>query len=351
MTRCSALLLAFLFGCTSTRPTTRIVVERAEVLRGSTGDGGFEGFVLVSAPMPDGRRVAIRPDTPSPGPVLILGADGLIADTLAMPGEGPDQIQGARRLLVGRGDTLFVFARSKVHVFSPELLPVRTFPIPVFAVWTTVQIGTGDLALSSATYGDDEPVVVVSAVDGSKRWAVPGPGLGAPATSPGPIRLVAAGPDGSLWIASMTQRLEFFHYNAAGALLDSVVVQREWFPERAPGRPPTRSEPPSAYLSGFWLDSLGSIWVVARGLDPDWKNAEGEEVVGEGGATYFAPKRQMDVMDGVIEVIDRGTGDTRGILRTDSLFGMVQAPWILSEFPADEDGWVQVVLSRVRGQF
>ena len=355
MMRCGrggTLLATLLLLAACARPKTgeSIIVRSAGRITGSAEDGGFESFVLLSAPMPDGRRVAIRPDTPSPAPVLVLGADGLIADTLAMPGNGPGQIARARRLLVGRGDTLFIFAQSRVHVYSPELVPVRTFPVSVHTVWSAVQLGSGDLALASATFGDNEPVVVVSAADGMTRWAMSVP-TDASGSAPSPIRMVARGPDGSLWVGGMTRRLEFLHYNAAGALLDSLVLEREWFPPTDPSRAYSRDEPRPPSLSGFWVDTLGRLWLVGRGTDPEWREAEGEDKVGEGGITYFEPKRLMDVQDGVIEAVDPSTGRSLAMLRTDSLFGMVQAPWILSRFPANEDGWVQVELSRVTGRF
>lgn len=344
-------IVSLVVACTTSEVGGPIEVEVIGRIKGDPDDGGFASYVVVSPMLPDGRRVAFEPHSPSPVPVVVIGRDGYVVDTLAMPGEGPGQINRPRQLLLGRGDTLFIFGNSKAYVYSPGLEYVRSFSVSVRSVWSAAQLGSGDLALSTATFGDPELVVVASSLDGKTQWTVNAPVVAVSERAAPLLRMVAAGPDSSLWVARLMGSLEFLHYSPAGVLLDSVKLDREWYPNYVRSEPPSRERPPSASLSGFWVDSLGRLWLVGRPADPEWKDAEGEERSGEGGYTYFEPKHLMDVYDGVIEAVDPASGRSLALLRTDSLFGLVQAPGVLVQPRVDGDGWSQLELSRIVPRF
>ena len=341
----AGLLILLAAGCRRDGASqAAIAVEKFETVTGPAGDGGFEGFTLVSAGLRGGRRIAFQPNPPS-GPPMVIDSTGRAIDTLAKRGSGPGEAQWTSRVLRGTGDTVYVVDAGRVLVYSPELKFLRSFPVEVHSAWSGVMLPSGDLALASATFGVPEIVSVVSPGDGAHRWGVtitPDP-----ASHLSEVRCVAVGPDGTLWTLRATGRLEFEHFGKDGERLGGVTATPEWYPSYDRLQTMSRTVPSSPTAAGFWVDSLGRAWVVGTTSDPKWAQATGKDQPGEGGTTYFVADHPEQVRDGVIDVIDLATGRSVMSVRSDVPYGIPIEPWVIQRSRTDADGWQQVDLYRV----
>lgn len=322
----------------------RIAVTKFETVSGSQGDGGFEGFTLVSPVLHGGRRIAYQPNPPG-GPPLIVDSSGRVIDTLARLGAGPGEVQQMSRVVRGRGDTVYVVDAGRVAVYSPDLRFLRTFPSTLHSAWSAAALPSGEIALATSTYGTPEIVTAYEPGAGTRSWGVTiTPDLSSHLSE---IRSLAVAPDGTLWTIRVTGSLAFEHFGRDGRRLGGITATPEWYPPYDRMQSPSRTAPPTPSVAGFWVDSAGRAWVVGLAADPKWAEAAGKDQPGEGGTTYFVPDHPENVRDGIIDVIDLTSGRSMMSVRNDVPFGIPIEPWIIERVRTDADGWQQIDLYRV----
>jgi len=323
-------------------------LERIGAIAGPDGEPGYSAFVAVGPLLADGRRIAYLPDTPGETP-WIIDRSGHPTGRLGPTGDGPGEFRRVTAVLRGAGDSIFLFDDHRVHVLSPTLELVRSIPSPVRSTSYPSQLAGGKLALPTRTSGSKASVTVISAVDGALLWTVPADSF-APGSFPD-LRVTASAPDGSLWTARVMRRLEFHHYSPDGVLLETRLPETSWFTPYDRYQPPTRSAPTSPLLRSFWVDSAGRAWVVAQVADLNWAKAEGEDRQGEGGLQYFEPKSVASVRDGLIDIIDLGSGKSLGSYRRDGLITSAAEFGTVTSTETNDEGWTLVELYRIVTRF
>jgi hypothetical protein len=342
-------VVALLASCQAPAAEGPITLENFGHIGGPADDGGFEGLALISAPFSDGTRIAIVPWESSSRPVLIVGPDGGVTDTLATNGEGPGQVAHPVWAIRGLGDTAIIVDRGRIHFFAPDHRYVRSIPTLLGGTWSANQGPDGTIVLASNSVGGGREIVAgLSPLDGSPRFSIYGAPF-VPGAAP-ENRFLALAPDGTWWTARAWGKYELQQYASDGRLLRTVALSAEWYPPYERTTDFTTNHAPNTALTGFWIDSLGRGWIVAQVADPNWAAAEGTMSRAEG-HEMFIPKRVKDVRDGIIEVVDLETGQRLATLRDDDRFGTPAEPGVLYDWRIGEDGWVQIDLFRVVSRF
>lgn len=186
------------------------------------------------------------------GTLAFWGQDGELLVTAGRgPGEGPGEFAFAQSFAQTPAGELLVFTGLPlVHQYSTTGGFVRSFRLPA--------LGTQS---SEATYGDE--VIVSVAADSSWRaFQLDGDSvraLGVRLGSSEAFSVLTAAEDVGVWSANTDSYVFRRHEWPGGALMDSLVLMRDWFqgPER------------ESYLVGFQADSRGLIWAVASLPDPN----------------------------------------------------------------------------------
>ena len=210
--------------------------------------------------------------------VLVFGPDGRLKTTFGKGGQGPGELERASRVLVGRGDTLYVQGSSWIYVVSPEHQPVRQFhnPRPVtgaggmFAFIGTL-LSDDRLLLSSGQNG-----MVILDHDGTVSPQIELAGLdssAAPCSDCIPRGFREAVQPGSVWSGSHNSyRIE--QYDLTGKLLQRFIRIAEWYPDWDATQLRRSEDPISAFgkprLWGVRQAADGILWTHVMMLeDPD----------------------------------------------------------------------------------
>ena len=223
-------------------------VEFREVVR---LEGSMEG-VAPAYPVQalrDGRYVT---GTYLPGRLALWAPDGRLLEVLGTgPGEGPGEFDYVTRFAQTSDNEILVFTGYQfVHRYSITDGFLRSFRLPTF----------GGVS-GAAAYGD---AVVVTAADFDRHQGfqilgdrVQPQGVFEPT---GALLLLAAGEGVGLWSADVERYVLRRHRWPGGTVVDSLVVNREWF------RGPEGWVP---FLGGLQADVRGLIWVTGAAPDPD----------------------------------------------------------------------------------
>ncbi len=214
-------------------------------------EGSVDGVAPVrpARVLRDGKYVT---GTYSRGTLALWGQDGELLVTAGRgPGEGPGEFAFTQSFAQTPAGELLVFTGLPlVHQYSTTGGFVRSFRLPA--------LGTQS---SEATYGDE--VIVSVAADSSWRaFQLDGDSvraLGVRLGSREALSVLAAAEGVGVWSANTDSYVFRRHEWPGGALMDSLVVMRDWFqgPER------------ESHLVGFQADSRGLIWAVASVPDPN----------------------------------------------------------------------------------
>ena len=279
-----------------------------------------------------GRFFAISDDTR----VLVYDARGRLLKTLGRRGDGPGEFNARgplkiKDVVVGRGDSVFVFHEPKVTVYSPQLVYVRTITMPVAqSSFYPLADGTWLVSGASRTPANVGRSIFIVNPDGTIRRS-----LGPEQTlAPGrrlfiPTRFKAAPDRRSLWISTDYNRYRFSQWSIDNRLLASLEIHDAPFlPEpkrvtRRDGAGRTYQSLLGGNVSVTGLDTLGQIWIWGR-----------------------AP--QAKLTEGVLEVIDPVTGGIRVSQRTTTPVWLLRSGAMAYTPTTDDDGFMTFVVSRYR---
>lgn len=228
----------------------RCYLEFREVVR---LEGSLDG-VAPDHPVRVLRDGTFVSGTYSRGKLALWAPDGRLLDVLGTgPGAGPGEFGYARSFAQVSDNEFFVFAgQGLVHKYSTAEGFISSFRLPGHG-WDS----------SDAMY-QDVLVLSVAAEDGWRAFQLDNDGgfealdllLGPSEVFP----LLAAAQDGGFWSANNDRYVFRRHILPGGAVVDSLVLSRDWFPD--PGGTQAR-------LFGLQADSRGLLWTAVTAPDPD----------------------------------------------------------------------------------
>jgi hypothetical protein len=261
---------------------------------------------LGNVPAADSRGNFYVPDARGAA-VLVFGPDGRLTTTFGRGGQGPGELDRASRVLVGKGDTLYVQAVSWIYVFSPQHEHLRQFhnPRPVtgaggmFAFIGTI-LSDDRLLLSSGQNG-----MVILDGEGNVSPQIELGGFDSSAVPCGdciPRGFREAIQPGSVWSGPHNSyRIE--QHDLSGRLLQRFIRIAEWYPDWDAAQLRNSEDPISAFgkprVWGMRQGADGILWTHVMLIeDPDSFRATW---------TMQSPRAPMELMGGLttrIEAID-----------------------------------------------
>lgn len=331
--------LMLVLGCNGrSRDLSPITIEPIVTMGDEVGDGAMATWPRVSARHPLGYRILVPQPSGVPTLPVVYDDSGKFIGTLGSLGDGRADFVDPLFARLGPGDSIWVFDGSRrAQVFSPEREHVRTVPLPV-APWDAVVLRGGRIALTPALFGQPLPFLVLD-VDGLiiRRVGVND------STSPTPRRIIA-GPDGTVWLLSMTHKFNLQQWDLYGNKLREFDTAPQWFEPYSEMQGPdaTSNRAPQAAVQDGWVDTDGRIWIVGKVADPNWRDGLGTPVDGS------APITDADkVYDTIVEVHDGETGEVITQSRFDGAYPFSAEAGVLTRVRTSPSGWHRAELVRI----
>jgi hypothetical protein len=271
--------------------------------------------------------------------LLVYGADGAFLEAIGRRGPGPGEFDvpgpmaAISEVVVGPGDTVFVFHIRSITVFSPELEHVRTIRMPARSMLRSInRVSDGSWVIGAAISRPENAgrSVHVLNQDGSVRRSLGPEGVVIPGRLFSPSWFRLAPDQRSVWLYTTDHRFRLEHWSLDNRRLASFEIHDvPDFPEPTfetrrtrDGRSVRRAVGgASVLLNG--IDTLGQLWMV-RGL-PD-----------AGESAY------------VLDIVDPRTGGIRLSQRMPMAIGLLRRGDIGISGTTDADGFRSYTLWRYR---
>ena len=222
-------------------------VEFREVVR---LEGDFDGVIPLDpvAVLMDGRYLTA---TYAYGQLALWAPDGEFLDVMGNgPGEGPGEFDYASDYAQVAEDEFVVFTGlATVHWYSTTGRFLRSVLLPTNGAASAV-VYDGAVIAEASTGAGGRGLVLRG--DSIREIALPG--------GPWATLLLAAADDIGIWSAEHDRYVLRRHSWPSGAVVDSVVPTRDWFPG------PEGNE---GALGRLHADGRGLIWTYAGVADPD----------------------------------------------------------------------------------
>ena len=238
--------------------------------------------------------------------VGVFDQDGRLKKVLGGLGEGPGEFTLINHIVVGAGDTLYVYDHAQLRrsVFDPDHEFVRTERIPAF-MRDMVPLPSGRMIVNSTirtANGVDWPLHLVGADGGVLQTFGNETGSRRPDDSFLELRSIAVDGEGVLWVAPRNA-YELSNYSMAGTRPEPTNRryrrQVDWF---QPWTEPSRgAEPPKPNVSQVATgpEDPTLLWVVITVADAEWAPVPPQR----------SSKELIDSLyDSILEVIDVKSG-------------------------------------------
>lgn len=330
------------------QPLQAQIEVRQTATFGAAGSGEISAYPTAVTRDSRGRYFVAVPHQPP----MVFDANGRFLQSIGRLGDGPNEYRKVVRILVGRGDTLYVVDQwaSRITVLSPELRLLRSMPVREYddAVLLTdgVILATSDLSTS----------LRFDRVSPEGQHLPHYTEAGAPCATQERCwsrltRALSSAPDGGFWAAPRFHRYELERRSSAGNLLRVLRPASPWYASYDTVTTTSPREVPQASIAGLWQDSTGALWVVGNSVDPSWREARWEQPFRREGVTVQTPVTADELLDGVVEVIDSQSGDVLARQRVPHRIDGVAGPATIYAISQDNDGFYTVRVfhvSRVR---
>ena len=208
--------------------------------------------------------------------VGVFDQDGRLKKVLGGLGEGPGEFTFINHVVVGSGDTLYVYDHTQLRrsVFDPDHEFVRTDPIPAF-MWQIVPLPSALMVVNSSISTRERvgwPLHTIGPDGGVLHSFGADPPVSRPDQSLLEHRGIAIDTEGVLWVAPR-KAYELSTYSEVGARFEPTNRlyrrQVEWFrpwTDRSPdGRPG-----PSLKQIAFGPEDPTLLWVLIDVADAEW---------------------------------------------------------------------------------
>jgi hypothetical protein len=207
--------------------------------------------------------------------VLVFDAGGKYVRTIGRAGEGPGEFRETITIELARNDSLMVFdfGTSRVTVYSPDHVLVRTIRIPIIPNHRVALLPDGGFAFATNVRSRElvgYPVHLFSST-GQLQRSLGSDGNFDPTIPRSGDRIIAPASDGNLWVAHLNQYV-IEKWTPDGRRLDEIRRDVSWF--RPQSRPSvTRGpQPPPTTLSAIAEDSTGLLWVSVHQPKESWRD-------------------------------------------------------------------------------
>ena len=210
--------------------------------------------------------------------VGVFDQDGRLKKVLGGLGEGPGEFKFVNHVVVGSGDTLYVYDHAQLRrsVFDPDHEFVRTDPIPASA-WQIVPVPSSALMIVNSSIPTRERVGWPLHTIGPDGDVLHSFGADPPVSRPGGSLLehrgIAIDTDGVLWVAPRNA-YELSTYSAVGTRFEPTNRglyrrQVEWF---QPWTDPLLDGKPRPSLKhiAFGPEDPTLLWVLMSVADAEW---------------------------------------------------------------------------------
>ena len=238
--------------------------------------------------------------------VGVFHQDGRLKKVLGGRGEGPGEFTFINHIVVGSGDTLYVYDHTQLRrsVFDPDHEFVRTDPIPAF-MRQIVPLPSALMVVNSSIPTRERvgwPLHTIGADGGVLHSFGADPPVSRPDGTSLEDRGIAIDTEGVLWVAPRNV-YELSTYSAVGARFEPTNRlyrrQVEWFQPWTDLSPDGRPRPAMKQIA-FSPEDPTLLWVVISVADPEW-------------APLRQPTRSSkelinSLYDSILEVIDAKSG-------------------------------------------
>lgn len=319
------LLLAPNSGAQASCPPCHLELEEAGSFGDRDGPGAL-GAPRAWAMDTEGRLYAVSEG--APGWIAVFSPGGRFLRRLG----GPTTLDSIGSLVV-TGDSVFAFdaARPALVVLDTDGGVVRRTPLPL-QVQDAVRLGHGDWLASGRAEGSGEqearPFHLLSpdgVAQGSSGPAQPLDWRGVYLLQ----RRLTTDPRGGAW-AVMPTAYHIDRIDVSGTLVDSLVVETDWFPPRTQTPPPAPDHPAPPEMLDITSDDEGNLVTLVRRAGPDWARAlTPVPSAAPGGPTYAVsdPERAWASRVELLDTLGRRLAQTDtdvllvGFLRPDRILG------------------------------
>jgi len=256
------------------------------------------------------------------GQLAVYSRHGRFSRDIGGPGAGPREFGSHLRVLVGRGDTLYVADNSNARMVTltsagrvAHLFRTRR-PVSDLAL-----IGPDTILVHSRPPGASEgDTRLFELLDPSGDTLA---SFGEPSSRLGPLDQWILAPDqqGGFWAAGLW-RYALYHWSDDRVVTRVLIRRADWFPTTQDLSPKRLSGlytlgPPPAMMNALALDNQGRLWVYALVPDAHWATADPKPT---------SPRFFRGQFDTIVEVLDiAGAGPPRVLARrrVDSVLGSV----------------------------
>lgn len=311
------------------------------------GPGFLAGFPWSVVRDSRGRYIVA---TESKVPPQVFDSTGRFLRTIGRFGPGPNEYNEVVAIVVGPGDTLFLFDRinARMTVIGPDYMLVRTAPIPS-SVASAAITAQGLIVISASINDRDRVGFPLHVFDKLGEYKAPS-GAVVPSLRPRDMyylaRRVAASHDGGVWAAPFTYSYEISKWTVDGKLARTLVREVAWFRPVDSAWAATPTVPPMSFTRAVIEDSLGLLWTAIEVPDRSWKDGLVEDRMRNGKMAY-KPGIVSKLLDGVVEVIDPRAGRLLGSVRFDDPVWHIMQGGMVVSAREDDDGILRLQVWRV----
>ncbi len=231
-------------------------------------------------------------------------ATGRFKRAIGRAGQGPGEYRSIVQMVLGRGDSIYVFESTRLSILSPNGAYARSVsPLP-FIARQAVVLPSGDMLLSAQrrTRGlAGLPIHRLSASGQHVASFGAQPAVFDPERPSLSTRRVAIAREGTVWLARPDRYL-IEQWSPRGTRLLTVTRAPNWFPVREQELYPDKA--PTPYIVDLRVGIENYLWVAAVRQDPNWKRHH----ILRGEGVPYSPTDQDKLYDSVVDVIDPKTG-------------------------------------------
>jgi hypothetical protein len=256
--------------------------------------------------------------------LLVFDATGKFVRTIGRKGQGPGEFAFVQMIRFGPGDSLRVFERSRVHVFTPDFRFVRTFAKTASVIGAIVQSDGSTLVHVDQRRGVKSPPVHVmnSAGTLTRSFGTPIDSALMERCRPCRTDVFELQQAGGVVGVGPNNRYAFEIWTQTGTLKGSYAITSPWFKdwdENAPSWLKGEGPRPSSMTQAA-VDENGRVWAKLVRSPPDWKvsthvPSRAGVRMGESGVSASSQARLAEYMaellrmqQSVIEIIDLKQG-------------------------------------------
>ena len=232
------------------------------------------------------------------GTIFAYDDQGRFAGTIGRRGEGPGELRGTARILVGAGDTLWVAddGNVRMQVWTVAGEHIRSFHMPA-PYRRFARLNNGNFAFQGSVTRTGDPMFHLIGPLGEDIGRFGPSGSKEPDVEMG-IVAPRPGRTEAMWAAS-AWRYAIEEWSSPTTLESTLVRDVDWFPPY-PAFPEDvyESVPPPPTLHHVREDDSGRLWVYIFLPDADWR---------PGIPLSPRPTWHRETFDHLIEVIDPAT--------------------------------------------